>query len=73
MIDSRTFHRLAVTWAVLAPLLLIITFLISPGLLVSVFAAAAISPVVHSVVGLFYREQRLKRGDFASRIYGGRH
>lgn len=67
---SRTVHRLAVTWGVMIPLLLVITFVISPGTLISVIAAAAISPLVHSAVGLFYRDRPIRRGDYASRIFG---
>lgn len=63
--------RLVVTWAVLIPLLLVITFVLSPGLIVSVFAAAIISPVVHSAVGGFYRKRQLSRGRTASRLFGG--
>ncbi len=71
MSQSHRPPRLVVTWAILIPLLLITTFVFSPGVLVSVLIAAAISPVVHSGVARFYGNNRGKRRDFASRIYGG--
>lgn len=72
MSDSRIPPRLAVTWAVLIPLLLLITFVLSPGLIISVFAAAILSPIVHSGIGVFYTKKRISRGSSASRMFGGR-
>ena len=70
--SSRTLRRLAITWAVLLPVLLVVTFIFSPGVLFSVIAAAVISPMVHSAVGLFYRDSSVKGPDYASQIFGGR-
>lgn len=71
MSDFRMPPRLVVTWAVLIPLLLVITFVLSPGLIVSVFAAAVLSPIVHSAVSVFYRGKQVRRGSTASRLFGG--
>ena len=70
MVDSQRPPRLVVTWAVLIPLLLVIVFVFSPGQIVSVFAAAVISPVVHSVVGAVYGKKRSKTGLSSNRIFG---
>lgn len=71
MSDSRMPPRLVITWAVLIPLLLVITFVLSPGLIISVFAAAVLSPIVHSAVGAIYPGKQVRRGSTASRLFGG--
>lgn len=69
--ESNKPPRLVVTWAVLIPVLLVIMFVLSPGLVISVFAAAILSPMVHSAVGLFYRKKQLGSGSSYGRLIGG--
>ena len=68
--SSQKPPKIVVTWAVLIPLLLIITFLLSPGVIVSVFAAAIVSAIVHSAVGFFYGNGKSSNRDFASWLMG---
>jgi hypothetical protein len=70
MRQSQKPPRLIVTWVVLLPVLLVITFVLSPPVIISVLAAAAISPIVHSSVGAFYKKKLPARSTTASRLWG---
>ena len=65
-------RRLLVTWAVLLPMLLVIALVFSPGTLVAMVIAAAISPVVHWIVRVAYSERLEAHGTTSRRIFGGR-
>jgi hypothetical protein len=62
MMNGQRPSRLIVTWSVLIPALLVIALVLSPGTIFGMFIAAAISPVVHAIVRLFYPGNEVEGG-----------
>ncbi len=72
MTKSQRPSRLIVTWAVLAPVLLIVALVFSPGPILGMFIAAAIGPAIHTAVKFFYPSQGIEDGDVAARLFSNR-